>query len=87
MEILKELQAMIGTVNDIRVANRGSPIFTHLTTVSEGIAMLGWITTGTDPKPADFVTETLSSAQFYGNRVLKEYKDKPVLPSWIIGYD
>lgn len=78
MEILKELQAMIGTVNDIRVANRGSPIFTHLTTVSEGIAMLGWITTGTDPKPADFVSETLSSAQFYGNRVLKEFKDKSV---------
>lgn len=78
MEILKELQAMIGAVNDIRVANRGSPIFTHLTTVAEGIAMLGWITTGTDPKPADFVTETLSSAQFYGNRVLKEYKDKLV---------
>ncbi|MCJ1403769.1 hypothetical protein MMC11_006992 [Xylographa trunciseda] len=74
MEILKELQSTIGIVNDIRVANRGSPYFNHLTMVSEGVAMLGWVTI--DPKPADFVSETLSSAQFYGNRVLKEYKDK-----------
>jgi len=74
MEILKELQTMMGAVGDIREANRGSVLFNHLTTVSEGIAMLGWITI--EPKPADFVHETLSSAQFYGNRVLKEYKDK-----------
>ncbi|KAL2049618.1 hypothetical protein ABVK25_010078 [Lepraria finkii] len=74
MEILKELQSMMGAVNDVREANRASPLFTHLTTVSEGIAMLGWITV--DPKPADFVTECLSSAQFYGNRIIKEYKEK-----------
>lgn len=74
MEILKELQTMMGAVGDIREANRGSVLFNHLTTVSEGIAMLGWITI--EPKPADFVNETLASAQFYGNRVLKEYKDK-----------
>ena len=74
MEVLKELQATMGSVNDIREANRASSIFTHLTMVSEGISMLGWITI--DPKPADFVTDTLGSAQFYGNRVLREYKDK-----------
>ena len=74
MEILKELQSTIGMVNDIRVANRASPFFNHLTTVSEGIAMLGWITV--EPKPLDYLTDMLSSAQFYGNRVMKEYKDK-----------
>ena len=74
MEILKELQSMMGAVNDIREANRASPLFTHLTTVSEGIAVLGWITI--DPKPADYVSEVLSSAQFYGNRIIKEYKER-----------
>ena len=74
MEILKELQSTIGTVNDIRVANRASLFFNHLTMVSEGIAMLGWITI--EPKPLDYVTDMLGSAQFYGNRVIKEYKDK-----------
>ena len=67
---------MMGAVNDIREANRASPLFTHLTTVSEGIAMLGWITI--DPKPADYVSEVLGSAQFYGNRVIKEYKERSV---------
>ena len=74
MEILKELQSTMGAVNDIREANRPSSLFTHLTTVSEGIAMLGWITV--DPKPADYVTEVLDSAKFYGNRIIKEYKEK-----------
>lgn len=67
---------MMGAVNDIREANRASPLFTHLTTVSEGITVLGWITI--DPKPADYVTEVLSSAQFYGNRIIKDYKVKSV---------
>ena len=74
MEILKELQSMMGAVNDVREGNRGSPQFTHLSTVSEGIAVLGWITI--DPKPAEYVSEVLSSAQFYGNRIIKEYKEK-----------
>lgn len=74
MEILKELQSMMGAVNDIREGNRPSDQFTHLTTVSEGIAVLGWITI--DPKPAEYVSEVLSSAQFYGNRIIKEYKEK-----------
>ena len=74
MEILKDLQAMMGAVNDIREANRGSPLFTHLTIVSEGITVLAWITI--DPKPADYVTEILSVAQYHGNRVIKEYKEK-----------
>lgn len=74
MEILKDLQAMMGAVNDIREANRASPLFTHLTTVSEGIEVLAWITI--DPKPADYVAEILSSAQYHGNRVIKEYKER-----------
>ena len=74
MEILKELQSMMGAVNDIREANRGSPLFTHLTTVSEGIAVLGWITI--DPKPFDYVSEMLGSAQFYGNRIITLNKEK-----------
>jgi adenylyl cyclase-associated protein len=77
MEMLKDLQATIGAVNDIRVANRGSPLENHLMTVSEGIVMLGWVTV--TPKPAGFVTEALNAAQFYGNRVSKEYKDKYVV--------
>ena len=83
-EILKELQSTMGAVGDIREANRGSPFTNHLTTVSEGIAMLGWITI--EPKPAEYVSETLGAAQYYGNRVLKEFKDKLFAPSLIYRY-
>ena len=76
MEILKELQSMMGAVRDLPEANRGSPLMNHLTTVSEGIGILGWITI--DPEPADYVTDIFSSAQYYGNRVLREHKDKSV---------
>ena len=74
MEILKELQSTMGAVNDIREANRPSPLFNHLTTVSEGIALLGWITI--EPQPTEYITGALDSAQFYGNRVIKDYKER-----------
>jgi hypothetical protein len=62
-------------VDELREANRPSPLFAHLSAISEGIVALGWIV---ESRPADFVTDTLGGAQFYGNRVLKEYKDKSV---------
>lgn len=74
MEILTELQHEMGAVSDIREANRASPLFNHLTTVTEGIQALAWITI--DPKPATYISDTIPSAQFYGDRILVSYKDK-----------
>ena len=76
MQSLTELQAAIGQVNEIRESSRASPHFDHLSMVSEGIPMVGWVTV--DRKPKDFVTEMLNSAQFYGNRVIKTFKEKCV---------
>lgn len=72
--LIKPLQEGISAVTDIREANRGSPLFNHLSAVSESIGVLGWVTV--DPKPHKAVEEFLESAQFYGNRVLKDAKDK-----------
>ncbi|KAI4216117.1 MAG: hypothetical protein LQ351_001616 [Letrouitia transgressa] len=74
MEVLKDLQSTMGAVNDIREANRASPLFTHLTTVSEGVNVLGWF--ANESKPTESISDALRSAEFYGNRVIKEYKDK-----------
>lgn len=72
-ELLKELHRHTSTVDEIRAANRASPLFQHLSTVAEGIVALFWIgETGT----ADFVGDILGGAQYYGNRVLKDYKEK-----------
>ncbi|KAL8969659.1 MAG: hypothetical protein Q9183_001893 [Haloplaca sp. 2 TL-2023] len=74
MEVLKELQSTMGVVNDIREANRASPLFKHLSAVSEGIGMLIWVANET--KPTDTISEMLTSAQYFGNRVIQDYKEK-----------
>lgn len=74
MKLIKPLQESIEAVSNIRDANRGSTVFNQLSAVSESIGVLAWVTV--DPKPHKHVEESLGSAQFYGNRVLKEFKDK-----------
>ncbi|KAI4257699.1 MAG: hypothetical protein LQ352_001539 [Teloschistes flavicans] len=74
MEVLKELHTTMGVVSDIREANRTSPLFQHLSVVSEGISVLFWVANET--KPVDTITEMLSSAQYWGNRVVQAYKEK-----------
>lgn len=80
MEILTELQRQMGSVGDLRETNRTSPLANHLSTVSEGITALGWITI--EPDPAEFIADIFGSAQFFGNRVLKEYKERYIDPTW-----
>ena len=70
MAVLTDLQKYLGAVSDVREGNRGSKFFVHLSTVSEGITALAWVTI--DPKPAAYVTENLSGAQYFGNRILKD---------------
>lgn len=72
-ELMTELHRHTSAVDEIREGNRPSPLFNHLSAVSEGIVALGWIV---DKRPNDFVTATLGGAQYYGNKVLKEYKEK-----------
>lgn len=72
-ELLTELHTCTGCVDELRETNRGSPFFTHLSAISEGIVALGWIV---ETRPAAFVSDTLGGAQYYGNKILKEYKDK-----------
>jgi adenylyl cyclase-associated protein len=42
--------------------------------VAEGVEVLGWVTVPN--KPVDFIAELFGGAQLFGNKVLKEYKDK-----------
>lgn len=38
---------------------------------------LGWITV--EPKPVPFITDMIGAAEFYSNRVIKEFKEKYAL--------
>ncbi|KAL3467588.1 adenylate cyclase associated N terminal-domain-containing protein [Aspergillus heterothallicus] len=72
-ELMAELHTASDTINNIRESNRASPLFNHLSAIAEGIVTLGWFF---EPKPADFVGDMLGGIQYYGNKVLKEYKEK-----------
>jgi adenylyl cyclase-associated protein len=74
MELLKPLQDELQAVSTIRDRNRGSPLFNQLSTVSGSISVLAWVTV--DPKPFKHVEESLGSAQYWGNRVVIENKEK-----------
>ncbi len=62
--------------------NRKSPLFNHLSSISEGIPAFGWIVVA--PTPAPHIKEMSDAAQFYTNRVLKDFKEKdPIHAEWV----
>lgn len=73
-DLLKPINESLMAATNIKESNRGAPVFNHLSAVSEGIMVLAWVTV--DNRPWKHVEESLGSAQFFGNRVLKEFKDK-----------
>ncbi|KFY22982.1 hypothetical protein V493_06169 [Pseudogymnoascus sp. VKM F-4281 (FW-2241)] len=85
MELLKPLQQEIRTVIDVKESNRGSELINQLSAVAESIGVIAWVTM--DNKPFKHVDDSLGSAQYFGNRVLKEFKEKdPKQVQWIQSY-
>lgn len=76
MEILKDLQAAMEKVDEVRQANREAALRDPLTMVADGVGALGWVTVEGSPKPHEYISELFGGAQIFGNKVLKEYKDK-----------
>jgi len=70
--LLKPLSGAITAVQDFREKNRKSKQFNHLSAISEGIPFLGWVAVA--PKPAAYIVQMHESAQFYTNKVLKEFR-------------
>lgn len=72
--LLAPVSKLIQDVQSFRESNRSSPLFNHLSAVSESVPALGWIAMA--PKPGPYVKEMQDAATFYTNRVLKDYKEK-----------
>lgn len=71
-------------ISSLKNANRQSEFFNHLNTIGEGAPVLGWIVTET---PVSFIPEFKDSAQFWSNRVMKEYREKdPKHVEWVKQY-
>ncbi|EPB89149.1 suppressor of rasval19 [Mucor circinelloides] len=74
MKLLEPIQKALASIIEIKDANRPSPLFNNLSTVAEGIPALGWFTC--EPTPVPFIRDMKDAAQFYSNRVVKEWKEK-----------
>jgi adenylyl cyclase-associated protein len=70
--LLKPTSDLMAQVSSIRDSNRASTVFTHLSTISEGISALGWVAAA--PTPGPFVDEARGSSEFYSNKLLMQYR-------------
>ena len=78
MELLKDLQASMEKTDEFRQHNREAALKDPLAMVADGVGCLGWITISSSGsmKPHEHIKELFGGAQMYGNKVLKEYRDK-----------
>jgi adenylyl cyclase-associated protein len=74
--LIQPINEALVAVTEIKDANRPDPKYNHLSTVADGIMLLAWVTV--ENKPHKHIDDTLGSAQFFGNKVLKEFKEKYV---------
>lgn len=72
--LLKPTADKILETQNFREKNRSSPLFNHLSAISESIPALGWVTVA--PAPAPYIREMSDAGQFFANRVLKDFKEK-----------
>jgi adenylyl cyclase-associated protein len=71
-ELVKPIQRHADFIIELREKNRGFKFVNHLSTVAEGIPALGWILV---EEPNQYIADFKDSAQFYSNRILKEFKE------------
>jgi len=71
--LLGDMSSKIGEIGTFKEKNFRSKQTNHLTGVAEGIPALGWVTM--EPKPCPYIKEIIGAAQFYTNRVLKEFNN------------
>lgn len=80
LELINPINSQIEKLNNLKESNRRSEYFNHLSTLSEGAPVLGWILSNL---PVPMISEFKDSAQFWSNRVIKDYKEKdPKQAEW-----
>lgn len=78
MEALQDLQKAMHAVESVKAENREATLRDPLTMVTDAVGALAWVTLDESQglKPRDQILELLGGAQMYGNKVLREFKDK-----------
>ncbi|KAN0127539.1 Adenylate cyclase associated (CAP) N terminal domain containing protein [Lactarius tabidus] len=85
-ELLRELQDDIVAISAIKDANwKERDWVNHFSFVSEGCPAAAWI--AMESKPGPYVTDMKEATQFYGNRILKDFREKdPTHVEWVRAY-
>lgn len=73
-KLLQPTSELMAKIVSLRDTKRTSKFFNHLSTVSEGIAALGWVVVS--PTPGPHVADMRGGSEFYSNRILKDFKGK-----------
>ncbi|RCI10915.1 hypothetical protein L249_5421 [Ophiocordyceps polyrhachis-furcata BCC 54312] len=81
LQLLMPINDVLISVTELKESNRSDPMLSHLSAVADGIMMLAWVTI--ENRPYKHVDECLGSAQFFGNRLLRERKEDPKQVEWI----
>ncbi|EDO16253.1 hypothetical protein Kpol_505p30 [Vanderwaltozyma polyspora DSM 70294] len=69
---LRPINEAVMKINDLKDSNRQSKFYPHLNSISEGIPVLSWMVL---PTPFSYVSDIKDAAQFWTNRVLKDFKE------------
>jgi len=72
-KLLKDTSDAIASIQEFRESKRRSKQFNHLSAISEMIPILGWVA---NDKPVQYCQMMEEAAQFYTNKVLKEFRTK-----------
>jgi len=73
-ELLKPTSTLVTKAIEVRDSNRGNALWTHLSAISEGVPALGWV--AVSPTPGPYIHEYKGNAEFYSNKLLREFKGK-----------
>lgn len=72
--LLEKLQRSMQYVADATQKHSTSEYQNHLKTVSEGVSAAGWV--AVENKPGPYIKDMIEASQYYGNRVVKDWKGK-----------
>ncbi|CDH11150.1 probable Adenylyl cyclase-associated protein [Zygosaccharomyces bailii ISA1307] len=80
-DALAPINQAILKIGELKDQNRQSKYFPYLNSVAEGAALFSWVAVDT---PVSLIGDFKEAAQFWTNRVLKEFKDTdPNAAAWV----
>lgn len=74
MELLTPTIKHMNEIGSIKDQNRGKPDYNQTQAVADGADVFGWVTR--ENKQWKQAEESLQATQFYGNKVIQQYKEQ-----------